>query len=118
VVPKEYIPAVDKGIREQLENGVLAGYPMVDVKVTLYDGSYHDVDSSEMAFKIAASMGFKEGAKKAKPVLTAKEKKEIARLNRKAAAASKKAGDGSPLHAMQAALAKAAANAAKQKAAA
>jgi len=69
VVPKEYIPAVDKGIKEQLENGVLAGYPMVDVRVTLYDGSYHDVDSSEMAFKIAASMGFKEGALKAKPVL-------------------------------------------------
>ena len=61
-VPKEYIPAVDKGIKEQLENGVLAGYPVVDVKVTLYDGSYHDVDSSEMAFKIAGSMGFKEGA--------------------------------------------------------
>ncbi len=69
VVPKEYIPAVDKGIREQLENGVLAGYPVVDVKVTLYDGSYHDVDSSEMAFKIAGSMGFKEGCLKASPVL-------------------------------------------------
>jgi elongation factor G len=69
VVPKEYIPAVDKGIQEQLVNGVLAGYPVVDVKVTLYDGSYHDVDSSEMAFKIAGSMGFKEGALKAKPVL-------------------------------------------------
>jgi elongation factor G len=69
VVPKEYIPAVDKGIQEQMENGVIAGFPLVDVKVTLYDGSYHDVDSSEMAFKIAGSMGFKEGAKKAKPVL-------------------------------------------------
>jgi elongation factor G len=69
VVPKEYIPAVDKGIQEQLENGVLAGYPVVDVKVTLYDGSYHDVDSSEMAFKIAGSMGFKEGCLKASPVL-------------------------------------------------
>ena len=69
VVPREYIPAVDKGIREQMENGVLAGYPVVDVKVTLYDGSYHDVDSNEMAFKIAGSMAFKEGALKAKAVL-------------------------------------------------
>jgi len=69
VVPKEYIPAVDKGIQEQLESGVLAGYPVVDVKVTLFDGSYHDVDSSEMAFKIAGSMGFKEGCHQAKPVL-------------------------------------------------
>jgi elongation factor G len=69
VVPKEYIPAVDKGIQEQLESGVLAGYPVVDVKVTLYDGSYHDVDSSEMAFKIAGSMGFKEGCQQARPVL-------------------------------------------------
>jgi elongation factor G len=69
VVPKEYIPAVGKGIQEQMENGVIAGFPVVDVKVTLYDGSYHEVDSSEMAFKIAGSMGFKEGAKKAKPVL-------------------------------------------------
>jgi elongation factor G len=68
-VPKEFIPAVDKGIQEQMENGVIAGFPMVDVKVTLYDGSYHDVDSSEMAFKIAGSMGFREGATKAKPVL-------------------------------------------------
>jgi len=69
VVPKEYIPAVDKGIQEQLESGVLAGYPVVDVKVTLFDGSYHDVDSSEMAFKIAGSMGFKEGCLQARPVL-------------------------------------------------
>jgi len=68
-VPKEYIPAVDKGIQEQMQNGVLAGYPIEDVKVTLYDGSYHDVDSSEMAFKIAGSMGFKEGALKADPAL-------------------------------------------------
>jgi elongation factor G len=69
VVPKEYIPAVDKGVQEQMKNGVLAGFPVVDVKVTLYDGSYHDVDSSEMAFKIAGSMGFKEGALKAGAVL-------------------------------------------------
>ncbi len=69
VVPREYIPAVDKGVREQMENGVIAGYPVVDVKVTLYDGSYHDVDSSEMAFKIAGSMCFKEGAKHASPAL-------------------------------------------------
>jgi elongation factor G len=68
-IPREYIPAVDKGIQEQLENGVIAGFPVVDVKVTLFDGSYHDVDSNEMAFKIAGSMGFKEGAKKARPVL-------------------------------------------------
>jgi elongation factor G len=69
VVPREYIPAVDKGIQEQLQNGVIAGFPVVDVKVTLFDGSYHDVDSSEMAFKIAGSMGFKEGARKANPAL-------------------------------------------------
>ncbi|MDP3559628.1 MAG: elongation factor G [Legionellaceae bacterium] len=69
VIPREYIPAVDKGIQEQLQNGVLAGYPVVDVKATLYDGSFHDVDSSEMAFKIAGSQAFKQGALKAKPVL-------------------------------------------------
>jgi elongation factor G len=69
VIPKEYIPAVDKGIQEQMQNGIIAGYPLIDIKVTLYDGSYHDVDSSEMAFKIAGSMCLKEGAKKAKPVL-------------------------------------------------
>jgi elongation factor G len=69
VIPREYIPAVNKGIKEQMENGVIAGYPMVDVKATLFDGSYHDVDSSEMAFKIAGSMAFKQGAAKADPVL-------------------------------------------------
>ncbi len=69
VVPKEFIPAVDKGVQEAMQNGVLAGYPVEDVKVTLYDGSYHDVDSSEMAFKLAGSMAFKEGAKKANPVI-------------------------------------------------
>ena len=63
------VPAVDKGIREACETGVIAGYPVVDVKITLTDGSYHDVDSSEMAFKIAGSIGFKEGFKKAHPVL-------------------------------------------------
>jgi len=68
-VPKEYVPAVEKGIREALEGGVLAGYPLVDVKATLTDGSYHDVDSSEIAFKIAGSMAAKEGAAKAKPVI-------------------------------------------------
>jgi elongation factor G len=69
VIPKEYIPAVDAGIQSAMNNGVLAGYPVVDVKVTLYDGSYHEVDSSEMAFKVAASMAFKEGMKKADPVI-------------------------------------------------
>ncbi|MBU0744299.1 MAG: elongation factor G [Gammaproteobacteria bacterium] len=69
VIPREYIPAVDKGIKGQMENGVLAGYPVVDMKVTLFDGSYHDVDSSEMAFKIAGSMAFKEGCLKADMVL-------------------------------------------------
>lgn len=68
-VPKEYIPAVDKGCQEAMQSGVLAGYPVVDIKVTLFDGSYHEVDSSEMAFKLAASMGFKEGARKANAVI-------------------------------------------------
>ena len=68
-IPREYIPAVEKGIKEATENGALAGYPVVDVKVTLFDGSYHDVDSSEIAFKIAGSMAFKEAARKASPVL-------------------------------------------------
>ena len=69
VIPKEYIPAVDKGIQEAMQNGVLAGYPVVDFKITLYDGSYHDVDSSEMAFKIAGSMAFKDACRKANAVL-------------------------------------------------
>ena len=69
VIPREYIPAVGAGAEEAAQNGILAGFPLVDVRVTCYDGSYHDVDSSEMAFKIAGSMGFKEGAAKAKPVL-------------------------------------------------
>jgi elongation factor G len=68
-VPREYIPAVEKGLRETLPNGVLAGFPVVDVKVTLFDGSYHDVDSNENAFKMAASMAFKDGMRKASPVL-------------------------------------------------
>jgi len=68
-IPREYIPAVEKGIKEAMDSGVLAGYPVVDVKATLYDGSYHEVDSSEMAFKIAGSMAFKEAAKKARPVI-------------------------------------------------
>jgi len=68
-VPREFIPAIEKGIREAAETGVMAGYPVVDVKVTAFDGSYHDVDSNEMAFKIAASMGFKDGFRKAKPIL-------------------------------------------------
>lgn len=69
VVPKEYIPAIQKGIEEQMKNGVLAGYPLLGLKATVFDGSYHDVDSNEMAFKIAASMGFKEGMQKASPVI-------------------------------------------------
>lgn len=69
VVPKNYIPAVEKGVKEAMENGILAGYPVVDVKVTLYDGSYHPVDSSDMAFKIAGSMGFRKAASEASPVL-------------------------------------------------
>jgi elongation factor G len=68
-VPREYIPAVDKGIKEACETGVIAGYPVVDVKITAFDGSYHDVDSNEMAFKIAGSIGFKDGFRKAKPIL-------------------------------------------------
>ena len=69
VVPKEYIAPIENGIREAMQNGILAGYEMVDIKATLVDGSYHEVDSSEMAFKIAGSMAFKEGAAKANPVL-------------------------------------------------
>ena len=69
VIPKEFIPAVDKGVKEQLENGVLAGYPCVDIKVTLYDGSFHDVDSNELAFKVAGSIGVREGVMQASPVL-------------------------------------------------
>ncbi|MFA5028085.1 MAG: elongation factor G [Candidatus Methylomirabilota bacterium] len=69
VIPREYIPAVEKGIREAMEGGVLAGYPMVDARITLLDGSYHEVDSSEMAFKIAGSMAFKDAARRAKPIL-------------------------------------------------
>ena len=69
VVPREFIPAIEKGVHEQLANGVLGGYPMVDVKVTLYDGSFHDVDSNEMAFKLAGMFALKEGALHAHPVL-------------------------------------------------
>ena len=69
VVPKEFIPAIDKGVQEQMESGVVAGFPVIDVKVSLFDGSYHDVDSNEMAFKIAGSIGFRDGAKTANPVL-------------------------------------------------
>ena len=68
-IPKEYIPAVSKGVKEQLQNGVVAGYPLQGVKVTLYDGSFHEVDSSEMAFKLAGSMAAKDGAMKASPIL-------------------------------------------------
>ena len=68
-VPREFIPAVEKGLRDTLPNGVLAGFPVVDVKVTLFDGSYHDVDSNENAFKMAASMAFKDAMRKASPVL-------------------------------------------------
>ena len=69
VIPKEYIPAIEKGVKDQMQNGVIAGYPVIDVKVTLFDGSYHDVDSSEIAFKVAGSQCFREGSKKAEPVL-------------------------------------------------
>src|SRR5699024_2512804 len=69
VIPREYIPSVDSGIRESMENGVLAGYPLIDVKATLFDGSYHDVDSNEMAFKIAGSMALKEAKRECRPVL-------------------------------------------------
>jgi elongation factor G len=68
-VPREYIPAVEKGLKEAMPNGVLAGFPVVDVKVTLFDGSYHEVDSSEQAFKMAAILAFKDGMRKANPVL-------------------------------------------------
>jgi elongation factor G len=68
-VPREFIPAVEKGLRETIPSGVLAGFPVVDAKVTLFDGSYHDVDSNENAFKMAASMAFKDGMRKANPVL-------------------------------------------------
>jgi len=68
-IPKEFVPAIDKGIQEQMENGIIAGFPVVDVRVALFDGSYHEVDSNEMAFKIAASIGFKDGAEMALPVL-------------------------------------------------
>src|SRR5258708_28414850 len=78
-IPKEYIKPIDQGIQDAMQRGVLAGYEMVDVKVSLYDGSYHDVDSNEMAFKIAGSMAFKEAARKAKPVLL--EDRKSTRLN-------------------------------------
>jgi elongation factor G len=69
VIPREFVPAVDKGIQEAMQTGILAGYPLVDFKVSLFDGSYHDVDSSEIAFKIAASMALKEACAKANPVI-------------------------------------------------
>jgi len=68
-IPREYIPAVEDGVREACQNGILAGYPIVDLRVTLFDGSFHEVDSSEIAFKIAGSIGFKEAARRAKPIL-------------------------------------------------
>jgi elongation factor G len=68
-IPRQYIPAVEKGISEAMQGGILAGYPAVDIRITLYDGSYHPVDSSEMAFKVAGSLGFKEGSKNCKPTL-------------------------------------------------
>jgi elongation factor G len=69
VIPREYIPAIENGVKESMQDGVLLGYPMVAIRVEVFDGSYHEVDSSEMAFKIAASMAFKDAIKKAKPVL-------------------------------------------------
>ena len=69
VIPKEFVPAIDKGIQEQMENGIIGGFPVIDIKVTLFDGSYHEVDSNEMAFRIAAAMGFRDGADMATPVL-------------------------------------------------
>ena len=68
-IPREFIPAVEKGAKEQMQSGIIAGYPLIDVKVTVYDGSFHDVDSSEIAFKVASSMALKDGALKAKPAL-------------------------------------------------
>jgi elongation factor G len=68
-IPKEFVPAVEKGVREAAEGGIIAGYPVTDIKIRLYDGSYHDVDSSEVAFKMAGSLAFREGGQKAKPVL-------------------------------------------------
>jgi elongation factor G len=69
VVPREFIPAVEKGVKEAFDNGIQAGYPVVDIKVSIFDGSYHDVDSSEIAFKIAASMAFKDGCRRANPII-------------------------------------------------
>ncbi|MGQ9474139.1 MAG: elongation factor G, partial [Candidatus Caldatribacteriaceae bacterium] len=69
VIPRNYIPAVEKGVQEAMQEGILAGYPVIDVRVTVYDGSYHPVDSSDMAFKIAGSMAFRKGAQEANPVL-------------------------------------------------
>jgi elongation factor G len=69
VIPREFIPSIEKGVKEAMENGILAGYPMVNIKVILYDGSFHEVDSSELAFKIAASMAFQDGARRALPKL-------------------------------------------------
>src|SRR3546814_20427887 len=69
VIPKEFIPGVDKGLRDAIKSGVMAGYPVVDIKITLFDGSYHDVDSSEIAFRVASSMAFKDGCAKANPVI-------------------------------------------------
>ena len=81
-VPREYVPAVDKGIKEAVETGVIAGYPIVDVKVTLFDGSYHEVDSNENAFRMAASMAFKDGMRKASPVFNCPRSKQDMRIAR------------------------------------